>query len=372
MPDPLRVMVLGATGVFGSRLCERLVRISNLYITATSRQRARAEHLAQRLTTIAPQSRVEGRAVTIEDGFAKQLRGIAPDVVVHTAGPFQGQDYQVAEICIANRIHYIDLSDGSDFVAGFCKLDPLARKAGCMAVTGASSVPGLSSVVVDALAKQFRSIDSIDIGINSGSGASLGPALAAAILGYCGRPIPAWRDGRRGQAFGWQGLVRRRIPGLGSRWFCDCDVPDVLLFPARYPGVRAVRFRAGVEVRVIHFGLWGLAWLRRMRLLPSLGRIVPLACRLAAGSRGLGTNRGGMYVEVSGNSQIGDRITKAWTLVAEGDHGPFVPTLPATILVRKLAAGTLDVIGAMPCLGLFTLRDFMDEVSDLAITVSGS
>ena len=116
---------------------------------------------------------------------------------------------------------------------------------------------------------------------------------------------------------------------------------------------------------------FGPAWLRRMRPLPGLGRIVPPACRLAAGARGLGTNRGGMYVEVGGESQIGDRITKARALVAERDRGPFVPTLPVTVLARNLAAGTLDSIGAMPCLGLYTLRQFTDEISDLAVTGSG-
>ena len=40
--------------------------------------------------------------------------------------------------------------------------------------------------------------------------------------------MPAWRDGRASTASGWQGLRRVTFdPPVGSRWICDCDVPDL-------------------------------------------------------------------------------------------------------------------------------------------------
>ena len=44
------------------------------------------------------------------------------DVVVHVAGPFQGQDYAVAELCIRHGVHYLDLADDSAFVRGIDRL----------------------------------------------------------------------------------------------------------------------------------------------------------------------------------------------------------------------------------------------------------
>jgi saccharopine dehydrogenase-like NADP-dependent oxidoreductase len=38
------------------------------------------------------------------------------DSVIHTAGPFQGQDYAVARSAIAAGANYIDLADGRDLL----------------------------------------------------------------------------------------------------------------------------------------------------------------------------------------------------------------------------------------------------------------
>ena len=37
------------------------------------------------------------------------------------------------------------------------------------------------------------------------------------------------------------------MPGLGSRWFSDCDVPDLILFPERY---------RVIEGRNVSYGWW--------------------------------------------------------------------------------------------------------------------
>ena len=74
----------------------------------------------------------------------------------------------VAESSLAVGAHYIDLADSTTFVTGFERVDERAREAGRMAVTGASSVPGLSSTVVDSLAGAFHTVDEIDIAISPG------------------------------------------------------------------------------------------------------------------------------------------------------------------------------------------------------------
>ncbi|HZF99242.1 MAG TPA: hypothetical protein VEY92_13600 [Pseudoxanthomonas sp.] len=52
------------------------------------------------------------------DDLAARLVALAPGIVIHSAGPFQGCDYRVAEACLAAGVHCIDLADGRDFVAG--------------------------------------------------------------------------------------------------------------------------------------------------------------------------------------------------------------------------------------------------------------
>ncbi|MHA1538116.1 MAG: hypothetical protein ACTSUD_11225, partial [Alphaproteobacteria bacterium] len=193
-----------------------------------------------------------------------------------------------------------------------------------------------------------------------------GRAVVDAILSYAGQAMPAWRDNAPARGVGWLGLRRKSLPGLGPRWFSDCDVPDLVLFPKRYP-VREIRFGASLELGVLHLGLWGLAGLRRARLLPNLRHFAGILYRIAGWLEGFGTDCGGMYVEVSGTNEEGLPIKRSWSLVARQGHGPFVPILPAVVLARKLAQGSIGRTGAMACLGLFTLSEFEAAIGDLDI-----
>jgi hypothetical protein len=42
---------------------------------------------------------------------------------------------------------------------------------------------------------------------------------------------------------------------FGRRLTAVCDVPDLALFPKRYPGVQSVTFRAALEVSCEHLAL---------------------------------------------------------------------------------------------------------------------
>ena len=48
------------------------------------------------------------------------------------------------------------------------------------------------------------------------------------------------------------GVARIRSLSV-ARWLCNCDVPDLELFPRRYAPVRTVKFRAGVAMTVSMF-----------------------------------------------------------------------------------------------------------------------
>jgi saccharopine dehydrogenase-like NADP-dependent oxidoreductase len=109
----MRVVVIGGLGNFGARICRRLACDSRFNVIATSRRAA----VAGRVESL------QGIEVAVLDTnsvrFAQELRSLAPDFVVHCAGPFQGQDYRVALASLACGAHYADLADGREFVAGF-------------------------------------------------------------------------------------------------------------------------------------------------------------------------------------------------------------------------------------------------------------
>lgn len=73
---------------------------------------------------------------------------IKPNVVINTCGPFQTANYNIVQNCIESQVNYIDLADGRDFVSGMNRFNNEAFKKNITVITGASSVPGLSSAVI--------------------------------------------------------------------------------------------------------------------------------------------------------------------------------------------------------------------------------
>jgi hypothetical protein len=74
-----------------------------------------------------------------------------------------------------------------------------------------------------------------------------------------------------------------------------------------------------------------------------------------------------MAVTMEGRDADGRPKRLTWSLVAGRGHGPYIPATPSVLLAKRLIAGTLSLRGAVPCVGLFTLDDFLAEVSDLDV-----
>jgi NAD(P)-dependent dehydrogenase (short-subunit alcohol dehydrogenase family) len=338
----LRVLVLGGTGVFGSRLCRLLAGDPAITLSIAARNGAAVDAMARQLG-------VAGLAFDWRSDLDRVLGEGGHDAVVHTAGPFQGQGHGVAELCIRHRVHYLDLSDDAAFVRGIDRLNEAALQAGVLVCSGASTAPAITGAVVEEALKSGP-VERVDFGIMPGNDAPRGPALVAAILGGAGKPIDD-QPGRRV----WGGLRRMALPGLGRRWVAPCDLPEPALFARRY-GIRDTFAGAGLELSVLHVGLWLLSWLVRRRLVASLAPAAPLLARIADHLRFLGTDRGGLRLELRAGPDL-----RVWSLIAEGGDGPFIPVTPAAALVRKLARGDVAVRGAMPCLGLLTLAEIESE-----------
>ena len=97
--------------------------------------------------------------VTDSEALRRTLCEVQPAVVVHTAGPFQGNaDYLVAKTCIEHGCHYCDIADDREYVKGFNPtLDEMAKTHGVTALSGCSTTPGLVSAVVSAHLHEVRS-----------------------------------------------------------------------------------------------------------------------------------------------------------------------------------------------------------------------
>ncbi len=348
----MRVVVIGGFGNFGARICKRLAEEPGLKVIATSRRGGSGVDITS----------VERATLDVNSpDFAAGLESLAPDLVIHCAGPFQGQDYRVALAGVACGANYIDIADGRDFVASFVDaVGPAAVAAGRFAITGASTLPALSSAVVDSLRTRFAALSGIDIVIAPGQHAPRGPATVAAVLGYAGRPFRWWQDGEWRTAHGWQELKREQF-SFGDRLAAACDVPDLELLPARYSGVSTVTFRAALEVSLQHYTLWMIAACRRMGMPLRTARWSTFLDRVGTWLNWLGSDTGGMVVRVVGTDDAGRKHCRTWELVAKKNHGPEIPCMAAVVLARQFNRGCSIASGARVCMGLIGLSDFESE-----------
>jgi len=365
-----RVLVLGGYGLFGGRVVRALAGDAGLHLLVAGRDARKAQALCAAID--APQAVLEPVALdSAAHDFGARLRALAPTVVVDTAGPFQGRDRAVAEAVLAAGAHCIDLADGRDYVNGIGALDAAARAAGRWMISGASSVPGLHAAAIDALLPRFARLETVETAIFPGNRTPRGWATTLSILGYAGRPYRCLIDGDWREVHGWQSLRRLRVAGLGARWVARCDIPDLDLLPARYPTLRTVEFRAGLELRRMHFGLWLATWAvragRGLGLPLDLRRIARPLYRLSEHWQHTGSDAGGMQVALRGLGHDGKPLRLVWTLIARNGDGPQIPATAAVLLVRKLLRGELPGAGATACVDVFALEEFMATLAGFAV-----
>ena len=353
-----KTVVLGGYGNFGARICRALALRPDIDIVIAGRDYARAAALAETIGGRTRPARLDAASPALVD----ELRSLGADLVIHTAGPFQQQGYAVPLAVARAGAHYIDLADGRRFVCDFPQaLDDVFRAHGRIAITGASTVPALSSAVVDALTKHWTRIDSIDFCIAPAQTAPRGVATMAAVLDYCGAPIQVWEGGAWKAAYGWCAPRSVRLLGMQPRRGALCDIPDLEIFPRHYPGVQTVLFRAALEIGLAQAGMAVLARLRRSGLLRSPASLATALHRAAGYLDPFGSGLGGMVVRVSGGDGAGLPCHLAWHLSADHDHGPEIPCMPSILLAQQLARGEPAPAGAFTSTSLLSLDDFQAE-----------
>lgn len=361
----MKILVIGGYGTFGKRIVNSLLNYYDHEIVIAGRSKeklAKAKHML----------RVSfGKLVQIVEidvlapKLVETLKEVNPHLVINASGPYQLQKksssaFLVAEACLDVGCHYVDLADDRKFLTNFKEqLDERASKKGLVLITGASTVPAVTDSVITHYLPRFENIESINYGISPGNRTDRGRGTVASILSYTGQPFNTLVNGDFKPIFGWQDLTRYDFgKPIGKRWMSNCEIPDLDLIPAIYPQIKNVRFQAGLEVSILHLGLWALSWFPRIKLVKTWRRFTDGLIAMSEWFRNWGSDCGGMFIELEGVNAQGEAKKVEWQLVAEDGVGPNVPTIAAEIVMNKIDRGELDA-GAYPCTGLFTLEEFL-------------
>lgn len=355
----MKILILGGYGVFGGRLARLLSDLPGLELLICGRNLEAATAFCADYVG-APQV----RPLKVDrQRIEPVLQAERPDLLVDASGPFQdygAHPYRVIEACIAARISYLDFADAADFVFGVAQFDAAARTAGVYVLSGVSSFPVLTAAVLREMARHMD-IVSVDGGIAPSPYAGIGLNVMRAVVGYAGAPVKLQRNGRPGHGIGlaesrrFTVAVPGRLP-LRNLHFSLVDVPDLQVLPPEHPTMTDIWMGAGPVPEVLHRVLNLLAKARARLHLPSL---VPLS-RLFYTVLNLmkfGEHRGGMYVRARGIAN-GVPVERSWHLLAEGDDGPYIPSMAIEAVVRKLLVGERPADGARPATHALALSDY--------------
>jgi len=313
------VLVVGATGELGQRIC-RLLRRWTPSVRVVGANRSGRGH------SDFPVRRVDVRD---ERSLAPALRDVA--LVVNAVGPYLYDPAPLVRACVRARVHLADLADDLAWFGAMADAASRcgAASAGVAILPGCSTVPGLVSLLAQRWAAR-SDVAELSALLSMGSANPPSHGLLAGLLAPLGRRAPGggrWftqlvsvetRDGRRLLAGNWPAPVPRAGLRLGAR---------------RVP----LRFYAGFDRRTLT---------RALRLAaPVLGRLpsawVPgLAAALlpfARVLRRLGTPQGVLLLRAHDRAGAErDRVE-----VCALANGLDIPAAPMVWLVECLLAGGL-------------------------------
>ena len=77
-------------------------------------------------------------------------------------------------------------------------------------------------------------------------------------------------------------------------------------------------------------------------------------------------------VTVSGTGHEGATLARSWFIVAKSGDGPQIPCVPAILLAKRLHEKDPTLAhGALPCVGLVRLEDYLSELQRFDIKTYG-
>lgn len=307
------VVVLGATGEMGGRVCRLIRRLTPtaLLIGANRSGTGHAEF---------PIHQVD---IGDREGLLRLLENA--DLVVNAVGPYDYDPAPIVHAAISAQCHYADLAERLDFIEAVERVAEQrgAAKSGVVLVPGCSTVPGL----VAALAQRWKAEDrvsGISAYLSMGSRNPVSPGLLAGML------EPIGREGPGGRWFGrlWD---HQTLDGRDLRYGS---------YPIALPDSHLAIGHRSLPVRF--FMGFDRGWLNRLLkaaapLIGSFGTkrraaFARLAMPMLALVRMVGTERG--VLSVVGEDADGREVGRV-EVVAD-TNGLDIPALPAAWLVQAL------------------------------------
>jgi hypothetical protein len=332
------VLVVGATGELGQRVC-RLLRRWTPGVRMVGGNRSGRGH------SDFPVCRVD---VGDERSLAPALRDVA--LVVNAVGPYRYAPGPLVRACVAARAHLVDLADDLAWFGAVAEAASRAGAAGAgvAVIPGCSTVPGLVALLAQRWAAR-ADVTALSAWLSIGSANPPSRGLLTTLLAPLGRPAPRggrWftqlvtletSEGRRLRFGSWPAPVPKAGLRIGAR---------------RLP----LRFYVGFDRAPMTLALRLAAPLLAGVPSRTLPKLAAAALPLARALRPLGTQRGALLLLAHGKEGIEKDRVEVHALA----HGLDIPAAPVIWVVQSLLAGGLREGG------LLALEDVVEPAAAVA------
>jgi hypothetical protein len=165
-----------------------------------------------------------------------------------------------------------------------------------------------------------------DYGIAAGG---LGLATLKAVLSYCGKPYSVIHDGMRVTIFG---LGRPRHhdfpPPVNRRYVVDCDIPDHVLFPARYTTLNQMDFGSCIDVPGLARMLSLMSVCVRKGLVKDRNGLSSLIHPAMKAMKFLGSRHSEFFMRLEGKGPHGEVKRMLLEILAHDGSGLEIPVTP--------------------------------------------
>ena len=280
------ILVVGGYGLVGSRIASDLAEDYADGVVIAGRSVARAKETAAGLGR-----GVRGRRIDVADpsSFTDALDGIA--VVVSC---IDQPDRALLHAAIERGLGYTDITPHLTELgrgAAYEAIDAAARASGARVVLGAGLVPGISSVMVRAVAEMLDGADSIDTSLLLSANDRTGPASSEYFLQELTMPFAVHLAGRDQPAHAFSDPRDVTFPPpIGPRRAYLFPFSDQVLYP-RTMGADTVTTRLALDPpRLAHL----LAFLIRTRAI-DLPAIEPVLRKVSSRRRERAPNEGAQF-----------------------------------------------------------------------------
>lgn len=241
----MRIIVMGGAGDVGSRAAEVLAEAEDVdEVAVGDRDVAAAERLAASLRSTP--ARVTARQVDATDaaGLVRAMRGY--DVVASALGPFYLFEEGMVRAAIEAGVDYASVCD--EFNPLEKVLDELhapAERAGCTAVCGLGTSPGLTNVGIRLFASEMDRVHKADVSVYQPLDAGGGEAVLRHMVFIMSGRVAVWRDGRRRLVPACSESREVEMPAFGRLRVWNMGHAEPVTIPRYIEGIDEVGFYMG-------------------------------------------------------------------------------------------------------------------------------